>query len=239
MLFRRGSSVHNEAQRKALFAEILTQQHFAHTQARPKTMGERLEYWLDKLGLVHRLQMADGIFFNDLREPFVNADVAAVTLAATNKALYPASNFPVLGGQYFARPGKAVRVRAFGRITTAATPGNGQFAVFYGTGADANGTSLVTSAATALTASQTNLSWMCEVDVHCRTTGNAGTLFGTGYALFNSAVAATVWMIPASAPVASGSVDLTAANILSLQFNRSGSTAETMQVHNLQVIALN
>src|SRR4051794_25237822 len=103
--------------------------------------------------------MSDGLFYNDLREPFMTADVTAVTLASTNKALYPASNFPVLGGQYWARIGKAMRLRVFGRITTAATPGNGQFALYYGSGADATGTILASSAAVALSANQTNLSW--------------------------------------------------------------------------------
>jgi hypothetical protein len=37
----------------------------------------------------------------------------------------------------------------------------------------------------------------------------------------------------------SGSCDLTAANILSIQANRSGSTAETMQIHQMFVTALN
>ncbi len=41
------------------------------------------------------------------------------------------------------------------------------------------------------------------------------------------------------APAVSGSCDLTAFLILSVQALRSGSTAETMQVHDLEVIALN
>ena len=65
--------------------------------------------------------MADGLFYNDLREPFISADISAVTLSTTDLALYPASNFPVLGGQYWARPGKKMRIRMFGKITTAAT----------------------------------------------------------------------------------------------------------------------
>lgn len=237
MLFRRSSYVNTKAQKQALFAEILSEQHFMHTQARPKTMAERMEYWLEKLGALHR--MADGIFYNDLREPFQTADIASVTLAATNKALYPASNFPVLGGQYWARVGKALRVRIFGRVTSAATPGNLTLSAFYGTGADANGTSIVASAATAMTANQTNLSWLCEVDIHCRSIGSAGTLFGTGYSIFNEGIIASRMMMPASAPAASGAVDLTAANIISMQALRSGSTAETMQLHNVQVTALN
>lgn len=186
--------------------------------------------------------MADGLFYNDMREPFIGADPTSVTLSTTDKALYPAANFPVLGGQYFARIGKALKIRLFGRITTGTTPGNLTFDLYYGSGADATGTIICSSAAVALTASQTNLSWMAEFDVHCRSLGATGTLFGTGFALFNNAVLANTLqplLIPASAPAVSGSVDLTAANILSVQAKRSGSTAEAMQVHNLQVIAMN
>lgn len=186
--------------------------------------------------------MSDGQFYNDLREPFIGADIASVTLAATNKALYPVSNFPVLGGQYFARIGKKLRIRLFGRITTGLTPGNLTLAVLYGTGADANGVSLAASAAIALVASQTNLSWWAEFFIHCRSIGSAGTLFCTGKAHFNNAVIASTnqpILIPANAPAVSGACDLTAALIPSVQALRSGSTGETMQVHDMEVVALN
>lgn len=186
--------------------------------------------------------MADGIFYQDTREPFMAADQGAVTLAATAKALYTPSAFPVLGGQYFSRVGKKLHIRLFGKITTAATPGNGSFDIYYGTGADANGVLLASSAALALTASQTNLSWMVELWVSCRSIGSAGTLFVDGLARFNAGVLATTlqpMMIPASAAVVSGACDLTAALIISVQFKRSGSTAETMTVQDMEVCALN
>lgn len=185
---------------------------------------------------------ADGIFYNDLREPFMAADQAAVTLATTAKALYTASAFPVLGGQYWSRIGKKMHIRAFGKITTAATPGNGSFDIYYGSGADATGVILASSAALALTASQTNISWYIDFYVHCRSTGSAGTLFLDGMANFGVAVLASTlapMLIPASAAVVSAAVDLTAANIISVQFKRSGSTAETMTVQDLEVTALN
>lgn len=184
----------------------------------------------------------DGPFFLDLREPFNAADIASVTLATTDKALYPPSNFPVLGGQYFARIGKKLHIRLFGRITTAATPGNLTIDIYYGDGTDANGVLLASSAAFALTASQTNLSWELDVIVHCRSIGSTGTLFVTGMFNANVAVVASTLqpvMIPASAPAVSGACDLTAAKIISVQFKRSGSTAETVQVHDLEVIAKN
>lgn len=186
--------------------------------------------------------MSDGLFYNDLREPFLASDQAAVTLAATAKALYTASAFPVLGGQYFARPGKKLRIRLFGKITTALTPGNGSFDVYYGTGADANGVLLASSAALALSASQTNLSWWADIYVHCRSIGSVGTLFCDGVACFNNAVLASTlqpMLIPASAAVVSGACDLTASLIISVQFKRSGSTAETMTVQDMEVTALN
>ena len=186
--------------------------------------------------------MADGLFYNDLREPFISADVAAVTLSTTLKALYPAANFPALGGQYFARPGKKMKIRVSGRMTTGITPGNLVMSLLYGTGADANGVTIVSTAATALTASQTNLSWYVEFYVHCRSTGATGTLFSTGELCANpSLVGSTLQpvMLPASAAVVSGACDLTAALILSVQASRSGSTAETMQVPDLEVLALN
>lgn len=184
--------------------------------------------------------MADGLIYLDVREPQIGADIAAVTLATTAKALYPPSNFPVLGGQYFARIGKKLRIRLFGKITTAATPGNGSFDIYYGTGADANGVLLASSTAQVLQVSQTNTSWWADIYVHCRSIGSAGTLFCDGIAHFNVATilsTAQPILIPASAAVVSGACDLTASLIISVQFKRSGSTAETMTIQDMEVTA--
>lgn len=183
--------------------------------------------------------MADSIFYNDIREPFVTIAPGAVTLAATAKALYTTSQFPVLGGQYFSRVGKKMKIRLWGIITTAATPGNGSFNIYYGTGADANGVLLVTGTPVALTASQTNVAWVLEIVVTCISIGSAGTLRCTGWVHFNEAVQATMQFLPTTVGGVSGACDLTAANIISVQFLRSGSTAETMQVIDMEVIALN
>jgi hypothetical protein len=81
--------------------------------------------------------------------------------------------------------------------------------MLYGNGADANGVTICASAAIALIANQTNLSWMAEFAVHCRSIGASGTLFGTGFAKFNPAVIASTAqpiLIPASAPAVSGGV---------------------------------
>lgn len=184
----------------------------------------------------------DGAFYIDTREPFISTDLPQISPLATAVALYTPSHFPVLGGQYFSRPGKKLRIRLFGRCTSAVTPGNVSFAVYYGTGASANGVLLASSAAVAWTASQANMSWDLEIYVHCRTTGSAGTLFCTGKARFNNAAVASTLqplLIPATTPVVSAACDLTAALIVSVQMLRSGSTAETAQVHDLEVCAMN
>lgn len=183
--------------------------------------------------------MADGLFYNDLREPFLSVAPGAVTLAATAKALYTASNFPVLGAGYFGRIGKKVKIRLFGVITTALTPGNGSFNVYYGTGADANGVVLMTGTPVALVASRTADTWELEIVVTCRTTGAAGTLLCNGHATFAESVMVAHQLLPAATGAVSGACDLTAALIISVQFLRSGSTVETMQVLDMEVTALN
>jgi hypothetical protein len=185
--------------------------------------------------------MADGLFYVDHRAPFISADVGQVTLAATNKAIIPVANIPVLGANYFAMVGKAVRLTMFGRLTTVLTPGNGQWNIYWGNGADANGTIIGSSAALALTASQTNVSWRLECIIRCRSMGATGSLFVTGEWRANVGVLATSLqpaLIPAATPAAV-TVDLTAANVISPQFSRSGSTVETMQCHDVIYEALN
>ena len=183
--------------------------------------------------------MSEQPLYEDLRQPYIGGDLAAVTLAATYKALYPARQLAALSGKYFSRQRRTVRIRLFGRITTVLTPGNLTIALLYGTGADANGVSIVASAPQTLLASQTDLAWMVELYVQCRSIGPTGTLFATGLAHFNPAVIAVGhFLLPASAPAPSGACDLTAPLILSVQALRSGSTAETMQVHDTQVEAI-
>lgn len=183
----------------------------------------------------------DGPFYQDSRAPFITTDITSVTIATTNKALYPQSNFPVLGGNYFNFPGKALQIDLFGRITTG-TLGNGQFAVYWGTGADANGTIIASSTAVAFVNSATNISWKASFVIRCRSTGATGTLFCTGWALFGVAALLSTnapILIPSSAPAVSASLDLTASLIPSVQFNASTATTTSMQVHEMTVAALN
>jgi hypothetical protein len=188
--------------------------------------------------------VADGIYYHDSLPPWCFADIASVTLATTDKALYPATSFPTFPSGFLNKmAGKKLTIDIFGRITTAATPGNGTFDVYWGTGADANGTILASSGTLALTASQTNVSWMLHLLVTVRAIGTSaqGRLLVTGKADFNVGVLASTlapMLIPA-ATAADVQVDLTGTSIVSVNFKRSGSTAETMQIHDMVVSPLN
>jgi hypothetical protein len=197
---------------------------------------------MQRIARKYNFRMFDGPFWQDTREPFFVSNLGTITLAATAKALYTAGQFPPLGNNYFGRPGKRLGIYMSGAITTAATPGNGSFDIYYGTGADANGVILASSAALALTAAQTNLTWWLELMIRCITTGAAGTLEVSGRWGANPGVLAGTLQpatIPASAAAPSAAVDLTAALIPSVQFKRSGSTVETMDVRDMLVTSYN
>lgn len=185
--------------------------------------------------------MADGLFYVDTREPHIVTDVAAVTMAATAKALYPAAAFPVLGGQYFNRPGKMLKICLWLKMVLGATPGNFSFQPMWGSGADNTGTvTCVTGTPIALTASVTKCGY-AEFVTRCITTGSAGTLQTTGWSIWDQLIIANTLqpiLIPTAGAAASAALDLTAANIISIQVLQSG-TAGTIQVQQLQVEALN
>jgi hypothetical protein len=183
--------------------------------------------------------MAQSLFYNQL-SPIQAVDPASVTLLTTDLPLLANAYVPGMSN-YFTYVGKRLRIELFGRLTTAATPGNLTVSAYWGNNTAANGTVLAASAASALTASQTNLSWTLQLDIQCRAIGNGtlGSLLCTGFMLLNEAVEAPHLLIPASAPAAVGSLDLTAANYVSVQAKRSGSTAETMQVHRVDYFEVN
>lgn len=185
--------------------------------------------------------MADGLFYLDTREPHIVTDIAAVTMTATAIPIYPAANFPVLGGQYFNRPGKAIKICLWQKMVLAGTPGNFSYNVHWGNGAAANGTLIcVAGTPVALTASVTKCGY-AEFTIRCLTTGTVGTLQCTGVAWWDHLIIANTLqpiMVPTAGAAASAALDLTLANIVSVQVLQSG-TAGTIQVQEMKVIALN
>jgi hypothetical protein len=180
-------------------------------------------------------------YYSNLQLPATNRLIGVTTLSTTLKALHDDLDLPLtFKDAFFNRVGRKMKLRLFGKMTTAATPGNLTISVLFGDGSDNDGTVLASSAALALTPSQTDLSFLIETDIVCITTGATGTLLCTGYARFNNAVVAASLqpvLIPASASAVSGALDLTSTNAIpSVQAMRSGVTVETMTVMDLDGI---
>jgi hypothetical protein len=113
------------------------------------------------------------------------------------------------------------------------------FNVLWGTGADANGTVLMTGTPAAAT-NATKRSYL-EVVVRCVTTGTSGSLTAAGWCIHDIGLIASansIMMLPTGAAAAAVTADTTAANIISIQPLQSG-TAGTVTVDWLQVEALN
>jgi len=184
----------------------------------------------------------DAQFYRDTKPTtFTIADESAVTLSTTSLMLWPIARTSLVANYFY--PGKKVKLTWFGKITTAATPGNLTIEIRLGT-TDNGGTILATSAATALAASKTNISCTLEAYVHCRAIGSSGSLFAWGKFIYDGAAALFTTtsqnplLIPASAPAAT-TVDLTAATGLNIQMKRSGSTAESVTTQEVIYEALN
>jgi hypothetical protein len=184
-------------------------------------------------------------WIQDTRPPFGADDFPTITLLTTSLMLLPSAIWsPTYATDWYT--GKRFQLDLWGRMTTAATPGNLTIEVRYGT-TDAGGTILATSAAVALTASKTAISWQMTVMVRCRdintTTGTNGSLFCMG-AFQSDQVALLIpaannpMLLPA-ATAATTAVDLTTTSGINVQMKRSGSTAETVIVHDYAFTALN
>jgi hypothetical protein len=137
-----------------------------------------------------------------------------------------------------------------GRLTTVATPGNVTWELRHQTGAaptDAGGTILATSTLYAAVANKTNISWWGRFIIESR--GDASTFVPTATPLFGFGM---IWVEPSAAVVpstqnpiflpitapAATNIDATLAGTIHLDCKRSGSTAETVLVHDLAVNSL-
>lgn len=182
----------------------------------------------------------DGIFYRDSRQPWCIAAQTSITLATTDKLLYPGSLTALVANYY--TPGKANKLTVMGAFTTVLTPGNLGVEHYYGT-TDAGGTLLGSSAAVALTASKTSFTAIIEAYTRCRSTGPTGSLISWGRFMSDGAglltVSASNPVLTPQATVAATTIDTTAAQGYNAQIKRSGSTAETFVTHDIIFEALN
>lgn len=172
----------------------------------------------------------DSPYYSDLRPPHNIVAPAAVTLLATDKALHLAATIGNLSPQNWP-VGKNYRIEVIGQATSAVTPGNLTLSLYWGSGADATGTVIAATAATAWTASQANMTWKAWFDVTITAIGATGSMVAGGSFKINEAAIAAELLAPATGGAVAVAVDTTAsANVFSVQAKRSGSTAETMQL---------
>lgn len=111
--------------------------------------------------------------FGELLMPVMVADQTAVP--GTSEAVLWAAMFAALAPNFFDQAGKTARVRAFGVMTTGATPGTLTLTPRYGT--TTGGTSLGAGTVSGtLAASQTNAPWFLDATCICRVAGSAGSI---------------------------------------------------------------
>lgn len=141
-------------------------------------------------------------------------DGPALSNSTTATSILPTAARFTLPANFFWTPGKMLRVKALGRVSTF-TSGTLTLAVNLGT--IASPITAFTSQAISMTASQTNLSWDLEIDLTCRAIGNStsANLIGIGR-LLSAAAAATVTLLPASAPAVGTGFDSTTTNVVDL-----------------------
>ncbi len=189
--------------------------------------------------------------YHETRDPyFTSGDFTAVSPLSTSISLVPILRVPAtplaFPTGYWLKPGRRWWIRMIGRMTTAATPGNVTLEIRHQTGTptDAGGTILATSAAVAAGANKTNITWYAEFIVESR--GDASTFVPTATPLFawgmfipepSSVIlpaANNPLVLPATAPAATN-IDATLAGTIHVDMKRSGSTAESVLVHDVAV----
>lgn len=179
---------------------------------------------------------AGGLLYRD-RISQIFVDEGAITITTAKALWVPART--ILPANYFT-PGKIVKLTAFGKMTTGATPGNLTPSLGYGAGD--NPTPLVSGVARAAIANVTNIAWRLEGYMECRTLGASGTARMWGQFTADLALqlsTAQPNLIPGATP-ADSTVDTTVGtNAFTGQMARSGSTTETMTTTFLLFEAVN
>jgi hypothetical protein len=165
--------------------------------------------------------------------PSYTTDGATLTAAALGEAsptpaLVLAQHGPLEQHQRF-------EFNGWGRITTAATPGTGVLGIYVGAVAIASGQGVIVSAALALKASMTTVTWRIEGNFQITAIGTAGGI--RGVAEISNLTTNGTDMAPATAPTAV-TVDTTANNVIRLGWTPSLATA-TFICHDFGVRSVN
>lgn len=152
---------------------------------------------------------------------WATADGTAIANSTTETIVFPNVTIPA----NYMQDGRALRLRAFGKLSTTGTP-TITFAVRWGGVA---GTLLATTEAITNGSGVTNVNWELEIYIQTRANGATGTLLVFGSAQVHTAagtvVANTFSVSGYDAPAQVTSLDLTADTALSLTATWSAASA--------------
>lgn len=164
-------------------------------------------------------------------------DGTALTNTTTATSILPGDTAKaVIPAQDAWGPGKLYRVRAFGRLSSAAaTPGNLTLDIRFGS------VIVATSQALALATSLANNTWRLEWDLYVRTIGNGttATIMHSGQVIGVTA-AAGLNQIPATAPAVGTGFDSTSSQTVDLFATFSVANASnSITLHGFSIESLN
>jgi hypothetical protein len=167
------------------------------------------------------------------------ADGSALTNTTTPGSILPGHAKFTLPANFFQYAGQKLRLKASGRISTAASaPGTFTFDVRFGAIVVFNG-----GASPTLAVSASNLGWQLDVDLTCRSVGNStlATILGQG-SLYSAALSAStpIMLLPASAPAAGSGFDSTSSQVVDLFGTWSVANASnSITLHQYELISCN
>lgn len=156
-----------------------------------------------------------------------NTSTSATDVSAAPQFTLPAN---------FLQAGSVLRFKAFGVLSTTATP-TMNLGIYYGGVA---GTALATTGAITQGSGVTNVPWRIELDTIVRSTGSSGTAISSGFAKFGSAVSAYTDEVPLPATaLATVTINTTAASTLTVGATWGTSSASnTLTLHGFLIESL-
>lgn len=164
-------------------------------------------------------------------------DGSALTNTTTPTSLLPGQAKFTLPAGFLDAPGAKLKVKAAGRISTAASsPGTLTLDVRFGSTVVFNG-----GASGTLATSATNLTWEAEIELLARSvgSGSAATILGIGKLISAALSASTpVLLLPASAPAVGTGFDSTVSNTVDLFATWSvASASNSIQLHQFELVS--
>jgi hypothetical protein len=206
-----------EQERQAMYARIATLESKCDRLSRLESKYDRL------LKQISRTKRPDGKMSRQYwmeAIAWATADGTAVHTTTTEAILFPNVTIPA----NYMQDGRALRIRAFGKLSTTATP-TMTWALRWG---GVSGTLLATTEAITQGSGVANVNWALEAMIQTRTNGATGTLLVMGEMQVHTsatAVLANVFGVSGFDAPAAVTCDLTTDQALSLTGDWSASSA--------------